>query len=206
MAKTKTIKINLKISNRLLYSIITLILIVGIGVGVYAYGTSNPAIFGHSAGELTGVCKTDGTGCPTLSANDPRIQSSMKDMYVDSNKKLCYQNGTTTIPAGGCGTQTASCTKTEVISSPENGVCSQSLSVQNGVCSQDVCPYYTSCNGNTLSGCSGGTSVYYNDGTRYSCTPGNPTDTLKCTCKMNPALNYVQETQGTTTINTYRCL
>ena len=40
------------ISNRLLYTLITIGILAIIGVGVYAYGTSNPSNFGHSAGEL----------------------------------------------------------------------------------------------------------------------------------------------------------
>jgi hypothetical protein len=30
---------------------------------VYAIGGSNPTVMGHSAGEIEGVCKSDGTGC-----------------------------------------------------------------------------------------------------------------------------------------------
>lgn len=39
-------------SNRWLYTFIALGILAVIGVGVYAYGTSNPSTFGHSAGEL----------------------------------------------------------------------------------------------------------------------------------------------------------
>ncbi len=33
---------------------------------VYAYNSNpaNPAVFGHSANEIEGVCRSDGTGCP----------------------------------------------------------------------------------------------------------------------------------------------
>jgi hypothetical protein len=59
--------INIKISNRVLYTFIAVVIIIAIiGIG-YAYGTSTPATFGHSAGEISDVCRSDGTGCPSLS-------------------------------------------------------------------------------------------------------------------------------------------
>jgi hypothetical protein len=45
-----TIKINL--TNRWLYTFIVIGILAIIGVGVYAYGTSTPATFGHSIGEM----------------------------------------------------------------------------------------------------------------------------------------------------------
>ncbi len=46
--------------------ILALIVLVGI---VISYGTNNPSGFGHSASEIEGVCRSDGTGCPNLGAN-----------------------------------------------------------------------------------------------------------------------------------------
>lgn len=40
------------ISNKLAYTIITLCIVILLAIGVYAYGTSNPSVFGHSIGEL----------------------------------------------------------------------------------------------------------------------------------------------------------
>ena len=40
------------LSNRTLYTFITLGVLVLLGIGVYAYGTNNPQIFGHSIDEL----------------------------------------------------------------------------------------------------------------------------------------------------------
>jgi len=49
-----------------------LILFLGLGFGV-AYGGSQPQVVGHSAGELDGVCRTDGTGCPvSVTSGDTR--------------------------------------------------------------------------------------------------------------------------------------
>ena len=45
-------KIAIQLSRKALYSIITFLLIIIIGMGVFAFGTSSPSTFGHSAGEL----------------------------------------------------------------------------------------------------------------------------------------------------------
>ena len=43
---------NLKFSKKLIYSFIVMAVLVISIVGVYAYNTSNPSVFGHSAGEV----------------------------------------------------------------------------------------------------------------------------------------------------------
>jgi len=57
----RSLKINITLSNRWLYTLILIGILIAIGVGVYAYGTSNPAVFGHSSGELAppSPCATD---------------------------------------------------------------------------------------------------------------------------------------------------
>jgi hypothetical protein len=54
MKKRKKNKREIKIilSNRWLYTLIALGVLAVIAVGVWAYGTSNPSVFGHSIGEL----------------------------------------------------------------------------------------------------------------------------------------------------------
>lgn len=54
----KRVKNDFKISNRILYTLITLGILMLIATGIYAYGTSSPSTFGHSAGELN----LDGVG------------------------------------------------------------------------------------------------------------------------------------------------
>ena len=44
-----------KLSNRLNYTILAIVLIISLGAFVYAYGTNNPPVFGHSAGEIEGM-------------------------------------------------------------------------------------------------------------------------------------------------------
>jgi hypothetical protein len=59
------VTINIKKKDLWLLSAIMLFL-VGIGF-VIAYGSGGPAsTIGHDADELEGVCKSDGTGCPSL--------------------------------------------------------------------------------------------------------------------------------------------
>jgi len=50
--KFKFKKFNLIMSNRNYYTFILFGILILLGVGVYAYGTSSPSTFGHSAGEL----------------------------------------------------------------------------------------------------------------------------------------------------------
>ncbi len=51
MGKKKRSK-KFNISNRLAYTLIIVLSIVLLGIGVYAYGTNNPSVMGHTAGEL----------------------------------------------------------------------------------------------------------------------------------------------------------
>ena len=46
------LNIHINFTNRVLYTFISFIALLIIGVGVFAFGTSTPATFGHSAGEL----------------------------------------------------------------------------------------------------------------------------------------------------------
>ena len=48
-------RVNINLSNRILYSLITIGILILLGIGVFAYGTSNPPVFGHSAGEIDGL-------------------------------------------------------------------------------------------------------------------------------------------------------
>jgi hypothetical protein len=50
--KLKIKKLQINFTNRWLYTLIVFFSLVVIGVFVYAYGTNDPATFGHSAGEL----------------------------------------------------------------------------------------------------------------------------------------------------------
>ena len=57
-SKKKSINLNIKISNRWLYAIVVLIVLLILGLSVWAYGTNVPSTMGHSFGELEGVQST----------------------------------------------------------------------------------------------------------------------------------------------------
>jgi len=52
MKKKKELVIKINFSNKFVYTFVFLGILLLIAVGVYAYGTSDPSTFGHSAGEL----------------------------------------------------------------------------------------------------------------------------------------------------------
>ncbi len=58
--------ISIHLTNRWLYILIAIGILAVIGVGVYAYGTSSPSTFGHSAGELNVDINGDGIIDKTL--------------------------------------------------------------------------------------------------------------------------------------------
>ncbi|PIN77520.1 hypothetical protein COV15_01880 [Candidatus Woesearchaeota archaeon CG10_big_fil_rev_8_21_14_0_10_34_12] len=47
--------VDINISNKMFYSLIVIMLFLIVGVSVYAYNTNNPEVFGHSAGEISGI-------------------------------------------------------------------------------------------------------------------------------------------------------
>ena len=53
--KRKGINFNINITNRWLYAIVALIILLVLVIGVIAYNTNNPINFGHTMGELTGI-------------------------------------------------------------------------------------------------------------------------------------------------------
>jgi hypothetical protein len=50
--RKRGIELKINLSNKVVYSLIVIGILVIIGVGVWAYGTSEPSNFGHSLGEL----------------------------------------------------------------------------------------------------------------------------------------------------------
>ena len=78
-------RLTINISNKVFYTFSALAIMALLAIGVYAYGTNNPSFFGHSAGEIDGVCKfLNGAwvDCP----------SGQEDLeaYVNNDNELCY--------------------------------------------------------------------------------------------------------------------
>jgi len=188
----KTIKIKLNVSNKLLYSIIAILLIIGITAVVYAFNTNTPATFGHSAGELDGVCKSDGTGCSAVGGNDERIEESVKGISVNNNGKLCYDFEDSSV--GDCTTEIAYCTESGQIEffSP-NGCTSEYAEAQACIAK---CKSSVACEANKIAGCNGALDAKYTTGVSDGC---DSNDKLKCTCTVSnkPYTNEIPGVGGT---------
>jgi len=70
------VKKKFNISNRSTYTLLSIAILILFATVVYAYNTNTPSFFGHSAGELTGVCLSDGTNCPTAQSLDTTCATS----------------------------------------------------------------------------------------------------------------------------------
>lgn len=130
-------KNNFKLSNRTLYSLITLGILAIFAVGVYSYGTASPSTFGHSAGELNlnGVSKVitaeavDGSAAQSIydiGANNIAAATSIYSygkICVGNSKGDCSGNGGTVITSSDISVGGNS-----IVSTGLYGYCKQSFS------------------------------------------------------------------------------
>jgi hypothetical protein len=99
-------KRDFKLSNRWLYTFIILGIFAVVGVGVYAYGTSSPSTFGHSAGEIdfsggivTASLSAQSNGYPgveirSLNGGTPYIDfSNAPSDVIDYNARIILTGG-----------------------------------------------------------------------------------------------------------------
>lgn len=106
----KDVKNRNNISNKLSYTLLSILVILLFGAGVYAYGTSSPATFGHSIGELSPPSPCSNGQYLQWSQNNPtgywvcKTPSTSSSSGI-SNVEVVNQN------LDGCsgGTVTASC-------------------------------------------------------------------------------------------------
>jgi hypothetical protein len=100
--KKRSIKFEISFSDKWLYFVIFLGVFLISGVLVFAYNSGkSPNVFGHSAEELEGVCKSDGTGCPNIGGITfitPVVVES-----VTTNSKSNYHSDFKTFDASGKG-------------------------------------------------------------------------------------------------------
>lgn len=90
-------KIQINLTNKWFYTFVAIIAVLTLTVGIYAFDTSDPPTFGHSAGEIEGVCWTDGTNCPAGTV-DTRCDTS------GTCSQVCIgADCQTTWPSGGSG-------------------------------------------------------------------------------------------------------
>lgn len=116
-------KVEINLKKRYFIFILVSALLIGGLIAVYAYGTNNPSVFGHSANELTGVCLSSGVGCPVDLGGGGVSAGSGVD-FVDIRAGLEY------IPCTALGVQgrpvscTARCTSPKKVIS---GSCSATM-------------------------------------------------------------------------------
>ena len=73
--------INIKIHKKDLWLISAIVVfLVGVGYVVAYHSGASPSVMGHSAEELEGVCKSDGTGCPAGVGSGGEV--SIKDCEI----------------------------------------------------------------------------------------------------------------------------
>jgi len=109
-----------------------------LGVGVYVVSHPNP---GHTAFEIEGVCRSDGTNC---FANE-NFQQNL-NMYIDSSDRICYPSST----SSGCNLQSEICTVASnyTISGTVPGITCPSQSDLISMC-QAACESVIACSGDT---------------------------------------------------------
>jgi len=132
MKKRKGLTIKMNFSNRWLYTLIAIGILAIIGVGVYAYGTTVPSTFGHSAGELAPpspcisnqVLQWSGTAwtCITLpsQAQWPYLQDIKVTTATHNGNFGGYQTMYNWIQANGCSGYHV-CTPNEVTNALQIG-------------------------------------------------------------------------------------
>ena len=110
MKKIKSKNINLNFINGITYTLIIFSIFLLIGISVFAFGTSDPPTFGHSAGELdlSGGVQGDAVFLGSIKIGtsticDTNTEGSLRYNSVD--KKIEYCNGTDWKAVGSlCGT------------------------------------------------------------------------------------------------------
>jgi hypothetical protein len=150
MKKKEWLKIHL--SNRLSYTLIFIGILIAVGVGVYAYGTSNPSAFGHSYNELqpcsgTQILKMNGAGAWACGSDIDTGIITETDPTVMSWAK----NNNPTIP----GTLTASGGRTAIYRITSNSCSNAGTLINAATCPTRLCDashYYSSCTTLTLCG------------------------------------------------------
>ncbi|MBU2562346.1 MAG: hypothetical protein KKF68_01670 [Nanoarchaeota archaeon] len=90
-------KLVINLSNKTFYTLIAVGAILLLGIGVYAYGTTNPAVFGHSSGEvdLSGVdWSIILTNYYTKSEVNDRIDEAIQTYLATGGTCIDYAAGT----------------------------------------------------------------------------------------------------------------
>ncbi|HPD81572.1 MAG TPA: hypothetical protein PK357_00550 [Candidatus Pacearchaeota archaeon] len=171
------------ISNKFAYTIITLCMVVLLAIGVYALGTNNPSVFGHSAGELAPPtsCSANQVLTWTGSAWACTSPGATDSRFWINGSGLCYNAPAT------CKFETEYCNQAFYGSVNYGAVCSSLPSNTLSTICGSVCAGIA-CRGEFSSSCAGGNDVSYT--AAGSC--GSGSTYVECSC--TAATNYVKET------------
>ncbi len=192
-------KIHINLSNKVLYTFVTIIVILALGVGVYALAP-NP---GHAASEvdfsetiatlnadqicLAGSCQTSWPSGGGAGVNN---------LSVDANGFLCYDTG-------------ASCTTAPRTCEPQSGIievrvdstsCDVLQEVQRTIECNAGCSSIVACEGDSQGTCFGGSgnNIFYDIGSSEGCSDSGGDAYLSCDCGLTFGLAYSQEFAGGT--------
>src|SRR3990167_7245770 len=201
-------KLVFNIEKKILYIFAILFVAFTAVIFVLAYGTNNPANFGHTYQEIEGMpnpntlyaSNNDGSGSG-LDADklDGKHDGQVNADKIDGqdvlfqglgtqNPKICIQNG-------ACSTQSLICSSTGSLTKFLGSGCASQCSGYCNTNCRDIrevrCQY--NCDGNTLQECSGGTSV---SGSQ-ACTGGtgscDSSSICECDCT-GEGVEYISET------------
>ena len=101
-------KIQINMSDRLFYALVVIGVVGLSGVGVYAFGSSDPTVMGHSSAEMEGVCLTDGVNCDVTKEYVDSLMSYSACGWYDG--KVCpVENDTSLLLSGYSSTQVKCC-------------------------------------------------------------------------------------------------
>lgn len=189
----KTIKIKLNVSNKLLYSVLAIFIIIAIAGITYAYGGGygDPSIMGHTANEI------DGLG----DLKDTRMHDTVKGLYVNEDDQLCFQHEV--IVSGDCESDINYCTESDILTffaSPK--LCEKPTDFLDDMC-DSKCTSKVACQGEFYSDCTSGLDAYYFNGSLNDCFG----EDLLCNCDVVNR-QYVIESpgQGSTTDILNKCM
>jgi hypothetical protein len=101
MKKKAVEKVELNFSNKTFYSILAVIVLIIAGVGVYAFGTTNPSVLGHTLGEIRPPC----SGILTSTGSDNTWNCINTPVTCTGNGKYLQYSSTT--KTWSCQTYTA---------------------------------------------------------------------------------------------------
>jgi hypothetical protein len=189
----KRISFNINFTNRAIYTLITFSIFLLIGISVFAFGTSSPSTFGHSAGELDlssgvngdalflGNVKTNGNmdvaggiKVGTIATCDENTEGFQR--YNSESKKIEFCNSTDWGEMG-TGTGTGSSYTGDLVTGSNTGAdCSEAGGIPTDMGGEEyVCKFVSD-------SCATGWTQYESWSTTAACTAGGGSGICYSSC------------------------